>query len=175
MQTVAQFQTASDFWNNMVVPDHSEFQANAGDLRIAFHAASSLFHMHDWVFSSYQASVCSSFTFIDGNGTQHPVNNAATFANSLEAICPDFALVRGIANAAKHLALTNIRPHPDAPSHAANTTSQSVGWGEGAYGVGPYDAPQVMLQGSASQLHFIQIADNVKQMWAGLNCTHNWW
>lgn len=175
MQTVQTFRSANDFWIGMVEPDYKESQNNQGDLRAALHAAISLFHMSDWVFVGHSNTICSTFTFIDKNGIQQAVYDSGTFANALERIESDFALIRGIANAAKHLALTNIRPHPDAPSHSANTATQSVGWGEGGYGVGPYGGgPQVMLEGATGHLNFSQIATRVYDMWATLKTQHNW-
>ena len=104
-----------------------------------------------------------------------PVIDSTTFANALECQCPDFALMRGIANAGKHLELTNVRPHPDAPSHAANTATQTLGWGEGAYGLGPYGGgPQVALEGANGPIQFIQIAGSVFEMWKALSTARGW-
>ena len=175
MQTVQKFQSANDFWVGMVEPDYQESQNNQGDLRAALHAAISLFHMSDWVFEEYKSKICNTFTFIDKNGQPKPVTDSKTFANALEQAEGDFALIRGIANAAKHLALRDIRPHQDAPSHSANTASQSLGWGEGGYDVGPYGGgPQVMLEGANGHLHFSQIATSVYDMWVKLKNQHNW-
>ena len=176
MQTFQKFQSANDFWVGMVEPDYKESQNNPGDLRAALHAAISLFHMSDWVFEEHKSSICCMFTFNDKKGSKQAVNDSKTFANALEQLEPDFALIRGIANAAKHLALRDIRPHLDAPSHSANTASQSLGWGEGAYGVGPNGGgPQVMLEGAAGHLHFSQIAKSVYDMWVRLKTQHSWW
>jgi hypothetical protein len=175
VQTVEKFQSANDFWVGMVEPDFQESQNNQGDLRAALHAAISLFHMSDWVFEQHQSMVRKAFTFNDKSGQPQSVKDSKTFAHSLEEIESNFALIRGIANAAKHLALKDIRPHPDAPSHSANTASQSLGWGEGGYGVGPYGGgPQVMLEGANGHLHFSQIATSVYDMWVKLKNQHNW-
>src|SRR5205823_9417063 len=75
------------------------------------------------------------------------LSDGKTFANALGELHPDFDLIRGIANSAKHLVLTNPRPHPAAPSHAANTRVQSTGFGQGGYGMRPYGGtPRVMLK-----------------------------
>ncbi len=176
MNTVQQFKSTKDFWDGMVGPDYSDSQNTRGDLRVALHAAISLFHMHDWVFQQHSSTICNSFQFVDKNGLLRQVNSAATFANSLERIEADFALIRGIANAGKHLSLSDVRPHQDAPSHAANTAVQSLGFGEGAYDVGPWGGgPQVMLEGATGYLHFSQIAEKVFMMWNNLNTQYNWW
>jgi len=175
VQTVEKFQSADEFWLGMVVPDYNESQNNQGDLRAALHAAISLFHMSDWVFEEHRSTICCMFTFNDKNLKQQAVNDSKSFANALEQVERNFALIRGIANAAKHLALRDIRPHPDAPSHSANTASQSLGWGEGGYGVGPYGGgPQVMLEGVNGYLHFSEIAKSVYEMWVSLKTQHGW-
>jgi len=61
------------------------------------------------------------FTFKDRIGAITNVYDGPTFANALQQQCDDFGRVRGIANAAKHLQLSNVRQVPNAPSHAANT------------------------------------------------------
>ena len=48
MALMKQFKTPADFWSGMVEPDFADCEANKADLRAAFHAAISLFHMHDW-------------------------------------------------------------------------------------------------------------------------------
>ena len=175
VQTVEKFQSANDFWVGMVEPDFQESQNNQGDLRAALHAAISLFHMSDWVFEQHKSNVCIAFTFTDKGGQSQFVKDSKTFAHSLEEIESNFALIRGIANAAKHLALKDIRPHPDAPSHSANTASQSLGYDEGGFDVGGYDAlSQVMLEGANGHLPFCQIATSVYDMWVKLKNQHNW-
>ena len=49
MALLKEFRTPADFWFGMVEPDFADCEANKADLRAAFHAAISLFHMHDWV------------------------------------------------------------------------------------------------------------------------------
>jgi hypothetical protein len=69
--------------------------------------------------------VRAAFTFKDRIGAITNLYDGPTFANAQEQQCDDFGRVRGIANAAKHLQLSNVRQVPNAPSHAANTTSSS--------------------------------------------------
>src|SRR5690349_21088839 len=128
MTVVKEFRTATDYWSEMVEPDYRDCLAKPDDLRAAFHAAISLFHMHDWVWRTHEASVRGSFTFTDRVGVTASVHDAASFANALEQQCPDFGRVRGIANAAKHLEIQDVRPVANAPSHAANTAVQSTGF-----------------------------------------------
>jgi hypothetical protein len=164
------------FWREIVVPDYEDFNAGIDDIRRAFHCAISLFHLGDWVYHAHKASIDATFTYRDRKGVVRPVTDEKTFANSLGELHPDFDLIRGIANSAKHLVLTNPRPHPASPSHAANTRIQSTGYGEGAYGMGPYGGtPRVMLEGPGGQdREFTDLAKSTSDMWQRLSQQHNW-
>ena len=134
------------FWREIVVPDYNDFIGQIDNLRRAFHSAISLLHMSDWVYHAHKQYIDANFTFRDNNGVVRPVSDEMTFANALGQLHPDFDLIHGIANFAKHLALKKPRPHPAAPSNAANTRVKSTGFGQGGYGMGPYGgAPRVML------------------------------
>jgi hypothetical protein len=116
---VASVTDCRSFWRDIVLPDYNDFTAKIDDLRRAFHCAISLFHLGDWVYVAHKAYIDANFTYRDRNGAARPVSDEKTFANALGELHPDFDLIRGIANSAKHLLLTNPRPHPAAPSHAA--------------------------------------------------------
>jgi hypothetical protein len=176
MPTMKQFNTAADFWSEMVVPDCIDCRSDPTDLRRALHAAISLFHMNDWVFHTHETTVRSVFNFEDKNGTVRPVSSPAEFANALEQHNPDFGRIRGIAHAAKHLELSNIRPVANAPSHAANTAVQTTGYGQGGYGRGPYGGgPRVMLAGpNGNDMEFSSILESVYKTWETLKTGHGW-
>jgi hypothetical protein len=124
------------------------------------------------VFVTDEDGVRAAFTFRDRNNSVRKVGDAKEFANSLEQADANFGLIRSVANAAKHLSLTDRRP----VTGAANTYVQSTGYGEGAYGVGPYGGgPRVVLEGPDGNLEFAEIARNVFQMWETLNRQHGWW
>lgn len=174
---VKKIDTYADFWREIVTEDHTAFKAQIDDIRLAFHLAISLFHMADWIYINNKAYIDLNFTFRDRNGAAQPVSDQKSFANALRDMNPNFELIRGIANAAKHLQLHNpTTHHSHAPSHAANTAVHSTGWGVGGYGVGPYGgAPRVMLEGpSNNHLEFLDIAEDVFKMWQQLAASHNW-
>src|SRR5258706_8334602 len=131
MALMKEFRKPGDFWSGMVEPDFTECAANKADLRAAFHAAISLFHMHDWVWKTHEQSLRASFTYTDGTRKKVAVHDARSFANSLEQQFPDFGRIRSIANAAKHLEVKDVRPVDNAASHAANTAVQVPGAGLG--------------------------------------------
>jgi hypothetical protein len=170
----------------MVEPDYRDCLRDSADLRAALHSAASLFHMHDWVFKTNEPAVRKRFTFTDRTKTVIPVYDSGTFANALEQDYPDFGRVRGIANATKHLELIgkNIRPVPNAPSHAADTSVKIAGGGGGAYGAGTAgwgvgrwgyaSKPRVVLAGPPD-MKFSDIATAVYNMWETLRSAHQWW
>jgi hypothetical protein len=161
----------------MVEPDYQECLSNPADLRAAFHAAISLFHMHDWVWHTHEPDVRSVFS-IRKTGTKWP---ETLFADALEKQYPDFGRVRGIANAAKHLELRDIRPVANAPRRAPDTAVSTggaggYGVGSGGYGVGVFayaGSPRVVLIGPP-ETEFVEIAKAVYDMWGKLRADHDW-
>ena len=168
--------TAGNYWSEMVEPDYQDHLADLASLRRAWHSAVSLFHMADWVFHSHEASVRAAFQYRDKKGSVQSVSDPAAFANSLEQQNDDFGRIRGIANAAKHLKLKDVRPVEGAPSHAANTRVASTGWGEGPFGKGPFGGtPRVMLEADGGDLEYSDISKSVYDMWQHLNGIYHWW
>lgn len=179
MRIVKQLKAAADYWQEMVEPDYRECLNKPADLRAAFHAAISLFHMHDWIWKTHEASVRASFIFTDGKGSTIKVHDTASFANALEQQCADFGRIRGIANAGKHL-ICKVRPVPNAPSHAGKTQTRRIGgYFGGFYGnyFGRYfgHATMVMLEGTnGNDMKFSDVARAVYEMWGKLRTTHGW-
>ncbi len=179
---IKKIETYTDFWREIVELDYNAYKAQIDDIRLVFHLAISLFHMADWIYIGNKAQIDSSFTFKDKNGVSQPVYDEKTFANSLRDINSVFELIRGIANASKHLerrpqAVQSAKAHHGyGPSHAANTAVHATGYGTGGYGVGPYGGtPRVMLEGPGGNLlEFVDIAEEVRQMWKQQATTHNW-
>ena len=171
MNVQIQLRTCADFWREIVVPDHEESGADLANLRRALHSAITLFHVHDWVFTEHRAKVCQAFSI------DPIVRKAARFADELEKINPDFALIRSVANATKHLGLDGQRRVPNAANNAANTVVGTTGYGEGGYGKGPYGGgPRVILEGSGGAiLEFSDISQSVRKMWEDLNRQQKWW
>lgn len=168
-----QISNHKDYWNEFVIPDYDEFFAEIDNLRKAFHCASSLFHMADWLYQSNKAYIDANFTFKDKNGTSQKVGDEMTFANAVRDLYPDFELIRGIANAGKHLV---IRPgkHAASPVSAANTYVTSTAYGTGGYGMGPFGgSPRVMQQGpNNADIEFTDLAKTTKDMWEALCAKH---
>jgi hypothetical protein len=180
MAQVQKVSTYKEYKLEIVDKDHADFLADDGDIRKAFHSAISLFHLHDWVYAAHDSYINANFTFLLKSAPT-PVSNAKQFADSLSDASPDFALIRGVANSAKHLELRTPDPKrppppPSAPSNAANTFSQSTGWGEGKWGEMKWGgAPTIMLEG-ANNNHIVlsRITSAVMTMWNDLFIKHGW-
>src|SRR5258706_273986 len=90
------------FWDEVVRPDYDEYLADIDDIRLAWHCATSFFHLADWVYHNNKAYIDANVTWVDQSGGAHRVTNATEFANAVGNACPEFELIRGIANSAKH-------------------------------------------------------------------------
>jgi hypothetical protein len=161
------------FWNDILLPDYQDFMSEIDNVRKAFHLASSLFHMCDWLYWGNKTYIDANFTFVDKNGTAQPVNDERTFANAVRDLCPDFELIRGIANSGKHLQIRKGQ-HAASPISAANTYVTGTGYGIGGYGLGPYGgAPRVRQQGPNDQdIEMTDLAKRIHDMWLKL-CAHH--
>lgn len=157
------------FWNDILLPDYQDFMNEVDNVRKAFHLASSLFHMVDWLYWGNKAYIDANFTFVDKSGAAQSVSDEKTFANAVRELYPDFELVRGIANAGKHLQIRKGR-HAASPINASNTYVTSTGFGVGGYGMGPYGGtPRVRQQGPNSQdIEMTDLAERTYDMWVKL-------
>jgi hypothetical protein len=155
------------FWDEVVRPEYNEYMADVGDIRRAWHCATSLFHLADWVYHNNKAYIDANVTYTDKNGVLKRVRNEKSFANAVGSLCPEFELIRGIANSAKHHTLERKANHDAAPSHAANTYTQSSSFTPGSFAPGPFGGTeQVMLEGpNGDDIDFSLIATKALNAW----------
>jgi hypothetical protein len=173
-EALKKIQTASAFWDDVVVPDFSEYiNSHSPDLRKAMHAASALFHMSDWVFVTHKTYVEATFTFVDRNQATKAASSASEFANSLEQATSDFGLIRGIANASKHLDLKDIRPVHGAPSNFSNLAIYTLSSLK-SHSESKYQGASVQIEAAGQNIEFSPVAENVFKMWRNLKQQHNW-
>lgn len=101
------------------------------------------------------------------------MNDEKTFANAVRDLYPDFELIRGIANAGKHLQVRKGQ-HAASPVSASNTYVTSTGVGVGGFGTGPYGGtPRVLQQGPNNQdIEMADLAQRIHDMWVDLCKTH---
>jgi len=187
MTSPQRFQTVSDYWDGMVLPDFEDFQANKHDLRKAFHLATSLFHMADWVWTENEATIREVFQYTDKNGERHYASDVGQFANALSELSEDFMLVRYVANAGKHMALTQrANTPPNVPMYSANVATYmavtEVSYGaasDHAISSGPISGgtistlPEVILE-TPTNTRFFKIAVSVRDFWAKLRSENGW-
>ena len=155
--------SARDFWIKIAKPDYMEFRDNPTDLRKAFHAAASLYHVVDWVWSDYKSNP----QMVYGAGSLTDLRD-----HIIQNECADFELVRDVADSAKHFRLD--RSSATVRS-ATEVISRSTGSGEGGFGEGGYGGVQEVVVGVHGGIrHFTAIAQNVHDMWDRLFRAKGW-
>jgi hypothetical protein len=154
------------YWNEIVLPDLQAFEDDQGNVRKAFHAAVSLFHMSNWVYYEKGLAYWQSIPLQYENraGAMVTVSDDKSFPNAISTINADFELVRGVANSAKHFFITHPANHAAAPTHAANTYSRQAGFDVSAFDQAAFDAiDEVMLEGpGGNDLLFLKLAHSAK-------------
>jgi hypothetical protein len=164
------------YWNEIVEKDYEDFVSDQGDVRAAFHCAISLFHMTDWLYKEKGLPYWQShgLKFTDRTGASVNVHDDKSFANAIATTDPNFELIRGIANSAKHFDLKQRGNHPSAPIASANTYSRQAGFDASAFDATSFDATdEVMLEGpGGNDLPFMDIAKSVRDTLEKLCATH---
>jgi hypothetical protein len=174
MQSVHRIDDYQSFWREVVIPDFDDFMGEQSNLRRAFHCAISLFHMADWVYRGHKAYIHAHFTFTDKNGNPKSVYNEKSFANAIRDLHPDFELIRGIANSAKHLEIRQ-GTHPASPTHAANTSSHSSTWDTAEWDNDPWNSRGIILTDSGGNNYkVLALAESTYKMWSRLCQQHGW-
>lgn len=156
--------TARNYWEHMVNPDYEEFTANSLSLRKAMHLASSLYHLHEWVFNDYHMNNQKIFGCTSaGQIVGHLIANE----------CQDFALIQDLANAQKHFKLTRGNPQL---TQADQVDVRETGWDELPWDDGEWDGPPAVIVelDDQSLRAFTAIAKNVFEMWERLFQQQNW-
>jgi len=160
--------SARDFWDKIAKPDYEDFRDNTADLRTAFHAAVSLFHVSDWVWKDNENKRHAVFDVNDEYKLRDYI---------IDKECPDFELIRDVANSSKHFRLSPPsakRPPKKVPS-ATKITSQTTGFGVGPYGEGTFGGTlQVIVEVSGDMRPLSAIAKNVYEMWDRLFEAKGW-
>ena len=155
--------SARDFWTKIAQLDYVDFRDDATDLRKAFHAAATLYHVVDWVWGDYKSRP----QMVYGAGSLNDLRD-----HIIQNECANFGLIRDVADSTKHFRLDRSSA---TVSSATEVTSRSTGYGEGGYGEGGYGgAPQVVVGIPNGIRHFTAIAKNVHDMWDRLFREKGW-
>jgi hypothetical protein len=83
-----------DFFDAFVIPDHEDWRKEPSSIRLAFHVATSAFHLADHYFQFYSRQDAAF-------GAKY--KNLEKFQDALVARTPAFKVVQDVANTFKHL------------------------------------------------------------------------
>lgn len=118
--------TPREYLNDVVEPNIAEFQAEFGSKRRAMSAIHSLDALAAYIYHAIGGS--------QGTGLQ----DDSSYRDQLAQLNTDFALIRDVAKAIKHVELHRGKP---LVSRSDQLGSEALGWGEGAYGEGRWGGP----------------------------------
>jgi hypothetical protein len=149
---------AHEFFDTHVEPAMAEWGAAPLDIRRAMNAAVALNQMADHFWYG--------FAPVDP-GQVFNTSTPGAFRAELAKRNPDFALLRDVAEAHKHVKLSR-------PARAVTSAQQSsigaTGYGEGRFGEGPYGGgPSVVVTlDNGDKRHLSAVAGEVMKLWTSL-------
>jgi len=149
---------AHEFFDTHVAPAMGDWLKAPTDIRLAMSAAVVLNQMADHFWHGF-APIDPGRVF----NTQSPGTFRAELANRTQ----DFALLRDVAEAHKHVKL-------DRPVRAVTSAGQSfigaTGFGEGGYGEGPFGGgPSVVVAlDNGQKRHLSAVAETVMKLWSSM-------
>lgn len=137
--------TPREFLESVVRPNIQDFHDNFASLRHAHNAVSSVdalaAHLYVWAKTHAPTAVAS-------------VNDDSYYRQTLSLRDQQFALLRDIAKAQKHVHLTR---HSPQVARADQVTSRAIGYGEGGYGEGRFGGvEQVVVDVSPGDFRYVE-------------------
>lgn len=149
---------AKAFFQQVLKPSYDEFMGTPSTFRTAFNAVTALFHMHEWLYEFKKPEIEAKYAAV--------FPKKGDFWAHVETLVPKAKFIRDLANASKHVRLT-IRPSTSM-THIANTSIQTVGFGEGGYGLGRYSAPSVTMKDGSTDVYLDDCAKDLFGLWDAL-------
>lgn len=139
------YMTPQDYLVDIVKPNIAEFHEHYSDLRRAHNAIGAVdalaAHLFVWASANAPLTVAS-------------VNDDSHYRATLASRNRDFALIRDIAKALKHVQLTRYNPQV---SRADQITSRPIGWGEGGWGEGRWGGvEQVVVEIVPGEISYVE-------------------
>lgn len=120
--------TPRAFYQDVALPNLTEFENQFADLRAAFNAVAAVdslaAHLFYWLKIHHPSSTLA--------------KDDSEFRHELGQRHPDFALIRDIAKAQKHVVLNRHKP---VINSASQISQQQLGWGEAAWGESRWGGP----------------------------------
>jgi hypothetical protein len=147
-----------DFFEQVLRKNYEDFISKPSSFQTAINAVTSLYHMHEWVFTLDKAHA--------ENVTNASFSKSYDVWTFVENAVPKAGHIRDVSNASKHVELT--RQPSTSMTHIANTSIISYGYGEGGYGVGRFGAPTVMLDEAQGPVSLDECATVVFDFWKDL-------
>jgi hypothetical protein len=99
-----------EFLRHVVEKDMKEFRGAGAELRVAYHACTSLFSLRDWVLQTHDGK---NWTYRSNPQPQMSVKNKRAFYRQLCAIDSNYEIISDVANASKHMKLGTSDRHTD--------------------------------------------------------------
>lgn len=149
---------AHTFLQTHVVPGINDFVASPLDIRIAMNSAVALNQLADYFWRSYSTT--------DPALVFHTAN-VGVFRDELGKRHPEFAIVRDVAEAHKHMSLNRI---PRVVTGSVQTAVGSTGYGVSRYGTGPWGGgPSIVIDlDNGNHVHFSSMAKTVFDLWQAM-------
>lgn len=125
--------TPAEFLETVVKPNRAELDANYRSVRLAFNCVAAV-----------DALAAHLFWWREKSGCPSGCANDSAYRQTLAGRSPQFAIIRDIAKAQKHVELRQGRP---TLTSASQVGVSGVGYGEGAFGRGRFGGvAQVLVQ-----------------------------
>jgi hypothetical protein len=148
---------AHAFWRDHVLPALEDWRADETAVHKAMLIATNLTHMAEYFWESF-------------SGQPERVFGRRAFRefrSKLEEEFPDYAIIRDVCDAHKHLKLMRSSKRV---THSSQTSSGRMGWGEAKFGEGRWGSPEeiVVIDDGGGKHHFIALVKRTEEMWQKL-------
>lgn len=145
------------FFRDHVIPSIQDWQSDETAIHKAMLVATNLSHMADYFWKCYENDASKVFG----------KTSLKDFRDQLEITTPDYALIRDVCDAHKHLELNRATKRI---TKADQTEVGKMGWGEMKWGEGRWGSPEeiVVTDDSGEKHHYISMVQRTEAMWQSL-------
>lgn len=148
---------AQVFFRDYVLTAIGDWRSDETALHKAMLVATNLAHMADYYWQS----------FSNDTGRVFCKRSFSDFRQQLETDYPDYALIRDVCDAHKHLELSRSSRRI---TRASQTTTGRLGWGQAKWGDARWGSPKevVVTDDSGEKPHFLGLVRRTEEMWRHL-------
>ncbi|MEP7151781.1 MAG: hypothetical protein ABI856_08740 [Nitrospira sp.] len=145
------------FFRDHVLSAIEDWQSDETAIHKAMLVATNLAHMADYYWQS----------FSNDTGRVFGKRSLSDFRHELETHYPDYALIRDVCDAHKHLELHR---SPKRVTRASQTTTGRLGWDEAKWDDARWGSPEevVVTDDSGEKHHFVGLVLRTEEMWRHL-------